>query len=177
MTHKWIISSLAAAGLLAAGCSSSGGGAYGGGGTPSTGSSSTGSAAAGGAATISLQGGHLVGSNGKSLYTNSVDTGSTFGCNGACLSEWPPVLGTPTAGSGVQQSALSTEMRPDGTMQVTYNGKPVYEFAEDMAAGDTKGNGEHDSGITWTLAGSSSSPATPAPSSSSSYSGGGGGGY
>jgi predicted lipoprotein with Yx(FWY)xxD motif len=169
MTRKWIISSLAAAGLLAAGCSSSGGSNYGAGGNSSSGTP--------GGQTISMQGGHLVAASGKALYTNSVDTASSFGCSGGCLTEWPPVLGTPTAGSGVTQTALGTEARPDGTMQVTYNGKPLYWFADDKSAGDTKGSGLSEDGITWTLAGAAT-PGTPAPSTSSSSSSGyGGGGY
>ena len=170
MTRKLIISSLAAAGLLAAGCSSSGGGTNAAGGN----SSSTGSSVG---VTISMQSGHLVGADGKALYTNSVDTSSSFGCNGGCLTEWPPVTGTAAAGSGVMASALGTEKRSDGSMQVTYNGKPVYEFAEDKSAGDTKGNGLSEAGITWSLAGAAAaSPSSPAPASSG-YSSGGGGGY
>ena len=177
-----LIGSVAAAGLLVAACSSSGGGtnAAGGGSSSSTATSSS-SSASGGTATISIQSGHLVATDGKALYTNSADTPSSFGCSGACLTEWPPVTGTATAGSGVDASALGSEKRPDGSMQVTYNGKPLYEFAEDTSASDTKGNGESDAGITWTLATVGAAPASPstpaAPSSSSTGYSSGGGGY
>jgi predicted lipoprotein with Yx(FWY)xxD motif len=43
------------------------------------------------------------------------------------------------AGTGVNATLLSTTTRTDGTTQVTYNGWPVYYFASDKAAGDTKG--------------------------------------
>ena len=54
-------------------------------------------------------------------------------CQMLCAQYWPPVLtsGQPVAGSGVDQHALGTVMRPDGTQQVTYRGKPVYLFADD----------------------------------------------
>jgi hypothetical protein len=67
-------------------------------------------------------------------------------------------------------------------MQVTYDGKPLYEFQADTAPGDTKGDGVNEGGILWTLAKSDDAPAT-SPSSSdddssgSSSSGSGGGGY
>jgi predicted lipoprotein with Yx(FWY)xxD motif len=54
-------------------------------------------------------------------------------CWALCTQYWPPVLtaGQPEAGSGVDQHALGTTMRPDGTQQVTYNGRPLYLFADD----------------------------------------------
>lgn len=54
-------------------------------------------------------------------------------CRALCSQYWPPVLtsGRPEAGSGVDQHALGTKMRPDGTEQVTYKGRPLYLFADD----------------------------------------------
>ena len=50
-----------------------------------------------------------------------------------CTQYWPPVLtsGQPEAGAGVDQSAVGTITRPDGTRQVTYHGRPLYLFADD----------------------------------------------
>ena len=56
------------------------------------------------------------------------------GCQGVCATvPWPPVLtsGRPEAGPGVDQKALGIVVRPDGTEQVTYNGKPLYLFYQD----------------------------------------------
>lgn len=54
-------------------------------------------------------------------------------CKSLCAQYWPPVLtsGEPQAGGGVDQDTLGTTMRPDGTQQVTYKGKPLYLFTDD----------------------------------------------
>ena len=58
---------------------------------------------------------------------------SAHGCQRFCALTWPPVLtsGTPEAGPGVSQHALGVVVRPDGTRQVTYKGKPLYLFIQD----------------------------------------------
>jgi predicted lipoprotein with Yx(FWY)xxD motif len=45
------------------------------------------------------------------------------------------------AGEGVDATLLGTITRDDGSTQVTYNGWPLYYFHEDVAAGDTNGQG------------------------------------
>ena len=54
-------------------------------------------------------------------------------CQRYCALIWQPVLtsGPPDAGAGVDQNALGVVVRPDGTRQVTYNGKPLYLFIKD----------------------------------------------
>jgi predicted lipoprotein with Yx(FWY)xxD motif len=55
-------------------------------------------------------------------------------CRGICVAvPWPPVLtsGQPAAGPGIDQQDVGTIVRPDGTHQVTYKGRPVYLFWED----------------------------------------------
>jgi len=63
------------------------------------------------------------------VYTSTGDSGHTSACQAVCaVVHWPPVLtsGRPQAGPGVDQHALGIIVRPDGTHQVTYNGKPLY---------------------------------------------------
>ncbi|MEA2622177.1 MAG: hypothetical protein QOH61_1087 [Chloroflexota bacterium] len=85
----------------------------------------------------------LVGSNGMTLYIFDADTEANKStCSGGCASNWPALTatGTATAGTGVT-GTLATFARDDGTMQVSYNTKPLYFFAGDSAAGQTNGDG------------------------------------
>jgi predicted lipoprotein with Yx(FWY)xxD motif len=86
-------------------------------------------------------GSFLVDSKEKTLYIFTNDTANTSNCSGACATNWPPLLtnGAPIAGTGVSAALLGTITRADGSSQVTYNGMPLYYFAADKAAGDTKG--------------------------------------
>ena len=43
----------------------------------------------------------LTNANGFTLYWFVPDTPTTSNCNGSCAAYWPPVIGSPTAGSGV----------------------------------------------------------------------------
>ncbi|HXZ99521.1 MAG TPA: hypothetical protein VEK76_04150 [Candidatus Binatia bacterium] len=84
-------------------------------------------------------------SNGLTLYAFDQDVAGSgsSNCNGSCASEWPPLhiaAGVvPAAGAGVT-GQLGTIRRADGTMQVTFNGKPLYFFSGDTAPGQTNGN-------------------------------------
>jgi len=105
------------------------------------------------------------------LYRLSGEQGGKWICTSACVQAWHPLI-APAGGSpkgGV--SSLGTVKRPDGTVQVTYRGMPLYTFAQDQKPGDAKGQGIKDVG-TWnavTTSGAAKSPpasSTPAPSSS-----------
>jgi predicted lipoprotein with Yx(FWY)xxD motif len=54
-------------------------------------------------------------------------------CQSFCALIWPPVLtsGRPEAWEGADPHALGVVVRPDGTHQVTYKGKPLYLFIQD----------------------------------------------
>jgi predicted lipoprotein with Yx(FWY)xxD motif len=49
--------------------------------------------------------------------------------------------GDPVAGDGIDASKLGTTTRTDGTVQVTYNGWPLYYYVKDAQAGDVVGQG------------------------------------
>jgi predicted lipoprotein with Yx(FWY)xxD motif len=111
-------------------------------------------------ATISgIPGTALVGSNGRVLYLFQADKNGTSACTGACAAAWPPdtVTGAPQAGSGVSQALLGTITRPDGTMQLTYNGHPLYYFTADAAGGTARGQGVKAFGAEWYVVGASGS--------------------
>jgi len=107
--------------------------------------------AAGGSATVmakSVSSGTVLvaGSNSMTVYTFTNDTAGSgkSACSGGCLTKWPaltvPAGTSPTAGTGVS-GALGTITRSDnGSLQVTYNGLPLYFYAGDTAPGDTNGS-------------------------------------
>jgi predicted lipoprotein with Yx(FWY)xxD motif len=85
----------------------------------------------------------LVDGSGMSLYLFTVDKPDVSNCYGKCEVAWPPLLtiGQPTLGDNVSAGAISTTVRKDGSMQVTYNGWPLYYFFKDKAPGDVQGQG------------------------------------
>jgi predicted lipoprotein with Yx(FWY)xxD motif len=90
----------------------------------------------------------LVNRQGLTLYSLSVERHGRFICkNAACLSLWKPlVVAKGVKPTGV--SGLGTVKRPDGRIQVSYRGGPLYRFVQDRKRGDVKGNGFKDVG-TW----------------------------
>jgi predicted lipoprotein with Yx(FWY)xxD motif len=160
---------LAALVALAAGCG-------GGGATAATSAppkTSSGQAATVGVVKTGL-GQVLVNSQGRTLYLFKADQGTKSACTGACAVAWPPlqVQGKPTVGSEVNASLVGTSKRPEGTTQVTYNGHPLYLFAQDTKAGETNGQGVSAFGASWFALNSSGNQV----SGTSSSSGGGSGG-
>lgn len=117
--------------------------------TPSaTASSPEGSASApvsADAATLALSmadsslGSILVDGNGMTLYMFTKDSANTSNCTGQCLAAWPPLIGQPTAGDGVDDSKLGSFQRADGSTQATYNGWPLYYWQADTKPGDVTG--------------------------------------
>jgi predicted lipoprotein with Yx(FWY)xxD motif len=75
----------------------------------------------------------LFGPSGKVVYVFGADRGSTSRCYGVCARAWPPLVtaGAPLAGAGVPARLLGTTKRRDGTLQVTYNGHPLYYYEAD----------------------------------------------
>jgi predicted lipoprotein with Yx(FWY)xxD motif len=93
--------------------------------------------------TTSSLGDVLVDPEGMTLYMFVNDGPGESACYESCATNWPPLLveGEPVAGHGLDQSLLGTTERLDGTLQVTYNGMPLYYYVQDSAAGDTTGQG------------------------------------
>ena len=134
-----------------------GGGAYGGGESSTTASAESSSAAGGGGSALVSTGNAgdlgtvLVDSEGMTLYDFHKDKGTTPSCYGACETAWPPLstAGEAQAMDGAQSSMLGTTERKDGTMQVTYNGHPLYTFTDDKKAGEANGNDFSAFGAQW----------------------------
>jgi predicted lipoprotein with Yx(FWY)xxD motif len=118
----------------------------------------------------------LIDAEGAALYSPDQEAGGKVLCTGSCESIWIPLTlpagdQSPTADSDLS-AALGIIQRPDGTEQVTFDGKPLYRFAEDPAPGTVTGDGFVDSfdgkSFTWHVA----SPGGTATGSSSTSSGG-----
>ena len=169
MRRLWSAAGLAAVVLALAACASS------------SSSSSSPAAAAGSSSPASSTGNVvlsrtingtpvLTNSKGFTLYWFGPDTSTTSNCTGSCATYWPPVMGPVTAGPGVT-GTLGTITRPNGTVQATYDGHPLYTYVADTAPGQNKGNGLNVSGGLWyemTVSG-----ATPGASAKASTSSGG----
>jgi len=83
-------------------------------------------------------------------------------CNGACAANWPPVA----APNGALPGGWTAITRTDNSMQLAYNGRPLYTFIADSAPGQFNGDGISAFGGLWHIA-------RPAAGGG----GGGGGGY
>ena len=90
----------------------------------------------------------LTTAKGFTLYWFAPDTATRSTCYGVCAGYWPPVTGTPSAGTGVT-GKLATIKRSDGTAQVTYDGHPLYTYAGDTAPGQAFGNSLNLNGGLW----------------------------
>ena len=117
----------------------------------------------------------LVDSQGITLYRLSGEHGGKFICmSSACLGAWHPLAAPASGTPSGEVGSLGTVKRPDGTVQVTYKGAPLYTFTGDHQPGETSGEGIKDVG-TWSAvttgarAGQpgASGPAGAAPSTSS----------
>jgi uncharacterized surface protein with fasciclin (FAS1) repeats len=87
----------------------------------------------------------LVGGNGSdkagyTLYVFDNDLGqASSACVDACANAWPPVMVADEMVENIK--GLSIITRADGTKQAAFMGRPLYFYAQDMAAGETKGDG------------------------------------
>ncbi len=129
--------------LALAGCGSSNDGS-----TPAVAANTSGAAssqASGGLKTADSGLGRIVvDSSGMTAYyfTKDKPNSGTSACTGQCLQAWPPITTTSAApaASGVT-GTVGTITLPNGSKQVTVNGRPVYLYAPDTKPGDIKGQG------------------------------------
>lgn len=89
----------------------------------------------------------LTNTKGLTLYSLSVEKNGRFICTGSCTSTWTPlVVARGTTPKGPVK--LGTIKRPEGKIQVTFKGLPLYTFDGDSAKGQANGEGFKDVG-TW----------------------------
>ena len=159
MRHTaWAVPVLIAVALTATACSkatgydtgSGAGGAYGTS-TPDSSMSASSGAMEDGMQTAALKvertcaGLVLAGSKGLTLYYYAADKPGSgrSACTGGCATAWPPLTAPVKAPMGAKlPGPIGMITRAGGAKQVTINGYPIYYYAEDMAPGQAKGNGE-----------------------------------
>ena len=77
------------------------------------------------------------------VFKTDIPGSGSSACDASCAKTWPPLL--LTDGATVRDShvtgTLAQLTRSDGTVQVTYNGAPLYFYVDDHGAGDTNGKG------------------------------------
>lgn len=80
------------------------------------------------------------------------DSDPVSNCSDGCLEAWPPLTieGEPQVGPAAEPDMVGELERDDGTTQVTYNGWPLYYYAEDEP-GDTSGHDVEGGGGEWYL--------------------------
>ena len=108
-------------------------------------------------ATADGGGTYLTDSAGNAVYMIEDDPEGDA-CVGDCLETWPPVLvadvqPTVDVSMNLDPALLGTIERADGTMQVTYNGFPLYRYAADTGANRIAGHGIEDQWGHWYLLG------------------------
>jgi len=164
-TRMWALSGAIAAVALLAACGQKTGASSGGGSGSSPMAEHLGTRSISGIGTV------LDNAQGLTLYHLKTETNGHIQCTGSCATTWPPMLAAggsaPAAPSGVS-GTFGTVKRPDGGVQVTFDGMPLYTYSGDAAPGQANGQGI--SGVWFAVT-------TSAKSGGSSGGGYGGGGY
>jgi predicted lipoprotein with Yx(FWY)xxD motif len=113
---------------------------------------------------------------GFTLYHLTTEKNGKIQCTASCAKTWPPVLVTggniPAAASSLR-GKVSTVKRPDGGVQVTYDGLPLYTYSGDTAAGEANGQGVQGVWFAVTPAGAVGGTTTGSGGGSGSSGGGG----
>lgn len=87
-------------------------------------------------------GGYLADADGMTLYWYKNDSKGRSTCRGACIDRWPAFFtgAVLSAAPSMQQDDFGTIRRPEGKMQNTFRGMPLYYYAMDRKPGDTMGH-------------------------------------
>ena len=83
----------------------------------------------------------LTDAKGMTLYTFDNDEGGVSACYDQCAANWPPLVAPEGAAA---EGEYGLVQRTGGSMQWTYDGKPLYLWINDKAPGDVTGDGVND---------------------------------
>jgi predicted lipoprotein with Yx(FWY)xxD motif len=90
--------------------------------------------------------------SGATLYDFVPDTPTHSACvNDPCVFGWPPLVrsGPIRLGKGLNPALVGTLKRPDGSMQISYRGHPLYTYNLDVSPGVVMGQGINQDGGPW----------------------------
>ena len=82
-------------------------------------------------------GAYITDDAGRAIYILDDGTGTTVACTGSCTTDFQPVAGKAIAGAHaapLKANLIGETTLPDGTVQITYAGKPLYYSTADPAA-------------------------------------------
>ncbi len=80
----------------------------------------------------------LTSMSGQVVYVFDVDQINVSNCHDQCAVTWPPVIIPATTAVADPMGSIT---RPEGTLQLTFEGHPLYFFAGDKNPGDAHGDG------------------------------------
>lgn len=80
---------------------------------------------------------------GRTLYIFVPDNAGKVNCTGGCAKAWPPLKASSNTpvGDAATLGTFGIVTGDGGAKQVTYNGVPLYFYANDKKAGDANGEG------------------------------------
>jgi predicted lipoprotein with Yx(FWY)xxD motif len=118
----------------------------------------------------------LANGQGQTLYLLTSEKGGKITCTQAsgCTQAWPETLlgqgmSAAKAGGGVRASLLGTVKDASGSLEVTYNGWPLYTFSGDSGPGVAHGQGITSFGGTWYPLDASGNPVTSSIGAENGY--------
>lgn len=117
----------------------------------------------------------LVDPRGRTLYAFAADSKGHSSCTGSCATYWPPTPAgsLPDSRPDGVTATLGEITRPDGTMQLTVDGYPMYTYVGDSKPGQAKGQGLNESGGLWWVVSASGAWVKDSKPSSAPADGGG----
>ena len=88
---------------------------------------------------------YLTDAQGRAVYVLDDGTGATIACTSDCATAFTPVAGNASRASGdtaLKADLIGVTTLPDGTIQVTYAGKPLYYSTQDTGGSTVSSQGK-----------------------------------
>lgn len=110
----------------------------------------------------------LTDANGRTLYLFQGDKRNVSTLSAAGQAVWPPFTSAtkPRALGGAIAAQIGTIKGANGSLQIAYNGHPLYYYVGDHSPGQTLGQGLNQFGARWYVLAAGGSAVVSAPSAS-----------